>query len=98
MQSTKLPDVVRQRVESAIHRNRYRVTAGEVAALAGITLAEAESALKALAYDAQAVLQVSLAGWHGMLLALVAAAWLTCVHRRFPWLMSPPATTHCTCC
>ena len=38
--------------------HRYRATVGDVAAAAGVKLSEAEAALQALAYDAQAVLQV----------------------------------------
>ena len=38
---------------------------GDVAAAAGVKLSEAESALQALAYDAQAVLQVCMCVWGG---------------------------------
>ncbi len=57
-QSTKLQDEVRDRVEAAIKQQRYRATVGEIAAKAGLKLSEAEEALKALAYDSNANLQV----------------------------------------
>lgn len=59
LESTRLPDNVRERVETAIQRNQYRATIGEIAAQAGLPLSEAEAALKALAFDSQAELLVS---------------------------------------
>ncbi len=58
LQSTKLRDDVRDRVEAAVERRNLRATVGEIAAAAGLKLSEADEALKALAYDSQAVLQV----------------------------------------
>jgi len=61
MQSNRLLDTTCERVESSIERLRFRATVGDVAAATGLKLNEAEDALKALAFDSQAVLQV----WHG---------------------------------
>lgn len=55
------PDV-RKKTVSAVEKLGYRVTTGDVAAAAGITLAQAESALHALANDSLATLQVSPTG------------------------------------
>lgn len=60
LQSNKLPDDVRQRVEGAVEKLRFRVTVGEVAASAGVKVSQAEDALKALAYDSLATLEVIL--------------------------------------
>eukprot|EP00887_Chlorella_sp_A99_P005806 scaffold1.g5806.t1 len=57
--STKLDAGVRRAAESAIVARRARVTVGDVAAEGGLTLLQAEQALRALAADAQATLQVS---------------------------------------
>lgn len=51
---------MRERVEGALEKLRYRATPGDVAAAAGVKLVEADEALKALAYDALANLEV---GW-----------------------------------
>lgn len=56
--STRLSADVRRRAEDAIARKGGRVTVGDVAAAGGLTLGEAESALKALAADCAATLQV----------------------------------------
>ena len=56
--STRLPADVRSRAEEAIAKRGYRVTVGDVAAAGGLTLAQAEGALKALAADALATLTV----------------------------------------
>ncbi|GAB4815091.1 hypothetical protein N2152v2_002137 [Parachlorella kessleri] len=60
--STKLPADVRKRAEDAIAKRGYSVTVGDVAAAAGLTLRQAEDALKALAADTLATLQVSSEG------------------------------------
>lgn len=62
LQSNKLLDTTRERVESAIERLRFRATVGDIAAATGLKLNEAEDALKALAFDSQAVLQVRIVG------------------------------------
>lgn len=59
MQSNQLPVELRERVEKAIAALDYRVTVGEVAARAGVKLADADKALKAIAYDSLANLEVS---------------------------------------
>eukprot|EP00775_Hariotina_reticulata_P003685 gene3685-3945_t len=59
MQSNQLPAELRERVEKAIAALGYRVTVGEVAARAGVKLADADKALKAIAYDSLANLEVS---------------------------------------
>lgn len=56
--STKLPADVRRRAEEAIEKRGLRVTVGDVAGAAGLTLQQAEEALKALAADSAATLQV----------------------------------------
>lgn len=58
LESTKLRSDVRQRVQDAIEALRYEVTVGDVAARAGISLAEAEEALTALAADSLGTLKV----------------------------------------
>ncbi|GFR50351.1 hypothetical protein Agub_g12560 [Astrephomene gubernaculifera] len=62
LQSTRIDPRVRERVEEAVERLGCRVTLGDVAARAGVRLEEADGALKALAYDTQASLQVSSEG------------------------------------
>ncbi|KAG2434769.1 hypothetical protein HXX76_007654 [Chlamydomonas incerta] len=62
LQSNRLDPDLRERVESAVERLGGRVTVGDVAARAGVKLAQADEALKALAYDTAAALQVSSAG------------------------------------
>ena len=59
MQSTLLSDDVRERVEASVEQLRGRATVGDVAAAAGLRLSEAETALKALAFDSEADLQVT---------------------------------------
>ncbi|KAL6758321.1 hypothetical protein V8C86DRAFT_2599542 [Haematococcus lacustris] len=62
LQSNRLPTDLRESVESAVEQLGFRVTPGDVAARAGVKLAQAEEALKALAYDTAAALEVSSAG------------------------------------
>lgn len=50
---------IRRRAQDAISAGRYRVTIGDVASRAGLSLSQAESAVKALAADSQATLAVS---------------------------------------
>uniref|UniRef100_A0A1D2A5K9 Iron-sulfur cluster biosynthesis family protein n=1 Tax=Auxenochlorella protothecoides TaxID=3075 RepID=A0A1D2A5K9_AUXPR len=57
--SEGLPSEVRQRAETAILKRGGAVTVGDVAAVAGISLKEAEDALRALASDSLANLKVS---------------------------------------
>ncbi|KAI7841022.1 hypothetical protein COHA_005250 [Chlorella ohadii] len=57
--SAKLSPDVRQRAERAIKARGGRVTVGDVASTAGLRLDEAEGALRALAADSQATLQVA---------------------------------------
>eukprot|EP00199_Chlamydomonas_sp_CCMP681_P006225 CAMPEP_0119106186 /NCGR_PEP_ID=MMETSP1180-20130426/3950_1 /TAXON_ID=3052 ORGANISM="Chlamydomonas cf sp, Strain CCMP681" /NCGR_SAMPLE_ID=MMETSP1180 /ASSEMBLY_ACC=CAM_ASM_000741 /LENGTH=214 /DNA_ID=CAMNT_0007091451 /DNA_START=183 /DNA_END=823 /DNA_ORIENTATION=- len=59
LQSNRLPTALRERVEQAVQELRFRVTVGDVAARAGVKLSEADTALKALAYDTLATLEVS---------------------------------------
>lgn len=54
-----IPAAIRRRVEDAVESLAARVTAGDVAARAGIRVAEAETALNALAADTLGTLQVS---------------------------------------
>jgi hypothetical protein len=53
-----IPAAIRRRVEDAVESLAARVTAGDVAARAGIRVAEAETALNALAADTLGTLQV----------------------------------------
>ncbi|EFJ41494.1 hypothetical protein VOLCADRAFT_98565 [Volvox carteri f. nagariensis] len=62
LQSNKLHPDLRERVEAAVEQLGGRVTVGDVAARAGVKLADADEALKALAYDTQASLKVSSEG------------------------------------
>lgn len=62
LQSNRLDQEVRDRVEKAIEQLGGRVTVGDVAAKAGIKLSEADECLKALAYDTLGVLEVSSEG------------------------------------
>ena len=66
LQSNRLDQEVKDRVEKAIEQLGGRVTAGDVAAKAGVKLSEADECLKALAYDTLAVLEV---GWGGAVAA-----------------------------
>ena len=59
LESEKIDADLRQRTENAILTRGGRVTVGDVAATAGITLFQAESTLKALAADSLATLSVS---------------------------------------
>lgn len=59
LESTSLDSGVRQRVQDAIETLRYEVTAGDVAARAGVTVEQAEEALTALAADTSGTLKVS---------------------------------------
>lgn len=58
VQSNRLDPAQREAVESAITALGGRVTVGQVAARAGVRLADADAALKALAYDSLAHLEV----------------------------------------
>lgn len=58
LESTSLDSGVRQRVQDAIETLRYEVTAGDVAARAGVTVEQAEEALTALAADTSGTLKV----------------------------------------
>lgn len=62
--SNKLDSVVRERVENAITSLTFRATVGDVAARAGVTIGQADTALKALACDSQAALEVRCACLH----------------------------------
>lgn len=64
VQSAQLEPGLREAVEVAVRDSRYRAVVGEVAARAGVKLEEAETALKALAYDSGAVLEVSAWAMH----------------------------------
>ena len=55
-----IPASIRRRVEDAVEALAARVTAGDVAARAGIRVSEAETALNALAADTLGTLQVRL--------------------------------------
>ena len=58
LESTRIPQKVRQRVEDAVESLGGRVTIGDVSSRAGLTLAETERALNALAADSEGTLQV----------------------------------------
>ena len=58
LESTAIPQAIRVRVEDAAEALGGRVTVGDVAARAGVSLSDAERALNALAADAQGVLEV----------------------------------------
>ncbi|GLI67327.1 hypothetical protein VaNZ11_011515 [Volvox africanus] len=62
LQSNRLDSNLRERVEAAVAQLGGRVTVGDVATRAGVKLADADEALKALAYDTQASLKVSSEG------------------------------------
>lgn len=61
LQSNRLKPEVRERVEDAVENLGRRVTVGDVAARTGLKLSEADEALKALAYDTLAAMEVSTA-------------------------------------
>ena len=58
LESTRIPQKVRQRVEDAVESLGGRVTIGDVSSRAGLTLAETERTLNALAADSEGTLQV----------------------------------------
>lgn len=58
--SPRLPGNIRNKVCDAIRDLGFRVTVGDIAGRAGVTLEEAEEALKALASDSLGTLEVSL--------------------------------------
>jgi len=60
--SENLDSTIRKKVSSAIHKLGHRCTIGDVAATAGVKLSQAEDALRALANDALATLEVSPTG------------------------------------
>lgn len=63
VQSASLDPRLREAVERAVERApERRVTAGDAAAAAGVPLADADRALRALAYDCLATLEVSSSG------------------------------------
>ncbi|KAK9822249.1 hypothetical protein WJX81_006259 [Elliptochloris bilobata] len=62
LESDAIPASIRRRVEDAVEALAARVTAGDVAARAGIRVSEAEVALNALAADTLGTLQVSQQG------------------------------------
>lgn len=62
LESTSIPQSVRQRVEDAVEKLGGRVTVGDVAARAGVPLEVTERALNALAADCEGVLQVNSIG------------------------------------
>ena len=55
----QLREEVRERVSSAVESLNGRVTVGDVAARAGVSISEAGEALNALAADTQGTLEVS---------------------------------------
>jgi hypothetical protein len=59
LESDKLDSKIRRRAEDAILTRGNRVTVGDVASTSGLTIFEAENALKALAADSLATLAVS---------------------------------------
>ncbi|EIE26497.1 hypothetical protein COCSUDRAFT_46111 [Coccomyxa subellipsoidea C-169] len=62
LESVSIPQALRKRVEDAVESLGGRVTVGDVAARAGVSLEDTERTLNALAADSQGVLQVSEAG------------------------------------
>ena len=60
IESTRLDGKVRQQVEDAVEALGRRVTVGDVASRAGVSLAQAEEALNALAADSAGSLEVQL--------------------------------------
>ncbi|CAD7697678.1 unnamed protein product [Ostreobium quekettii] len=60
--SPRLPADLRARVSAAVQKLGFRVTVGDVAGQAGVTIEEAEEALKALAADSLGTLEVSAGG------------------------------------
>ena len=59
LESENIDPQIRRRAEDAVLGGRCRVTIGDVASRAGLSLFEAENAVKALAADSQATLAVS---------------------------------------
>lgn len=82
--SPQLPSDVRKRAGDAIAARDYRVTVGDVAAAAGLSLLEAEQATQALAADAAATLQVWPKPWPRLCGRAVGQ----------PPVLSRPATIH----
>eukprot|EP00197_Chlamydomonas_leiostraca_P015538 CAMPEP_0202866960 /NCGR_PEP_ID=MMETSP1391-20130828/8451_1 /ASSEMBLY_ACC=CAM_ASM_000867 /TAXON_ID=1034604 /ORGANISM="Chlamydomonas leiostraca, Strain SAG 11-49" /LENGTH=595 /DNA_ID=CAMNT_0049546953 /DNA_START=219 /DNA_END=2003 /DNA_ORIENTATION=- len=62
LQSNKLSATLRDKVAGAVEELRFRCTAGDVAARAGVRPQEAEAVLQALAYDTRGTLEVSQEG------------------------------------
>jgi len=60
--SPRLPGNIRDKICKAIEDLGFRVTVGDIAGRAGVTLEEAEEALKALASDSLGTLEVSASG------------------------------------
>lgn len=58
LRSTRISSSIREKVETAVQRQGYRVTVGDVSGSAGVTLSEAEEALQALAADSLGSLEV----------------------------------------
>lgn len=58
LESVSIPQALRKRVEDAVESLGGRVTVGDVAARAGVSLEDTERTLNALAADSQGVLQV----------------------------------------
>lgn len=69
LQSNKLDAALKDKTEAAIETLGFRVTVGDVAAAAGVTIAQADSALKALAYDSLAALEVGVKHEHACVCA-----------------------------
>ena len=59
LESMKLQVEVRERVSTAVESLNGRVTVGDIAGRAGVSISEAEEALNALAADTQGTLEVS---------------------------------------
>lgn len=92
----RLDTDVRQRAEKAIELRGGRVTIGDVASTAGLRLDQAEEAVRALAADSQATLQVRsadggapLAHYSASALHRASYAWSACRHHA---PSSAPAT------
>ena len=59
LESMQLRGEVRERVTTAVESLNGRVTVGDIAGRAGVSISEAEEALNALAADTQGTLEVS---------------------------------------
>lgn len=64
LESLKLPKQLRDSVQGAVESLGGRVTVGDVAAKAGVTINEAEEALNALASDCGGSLEVCPLSYH----------------------------------